>query len=107
MSTPISGLEAAFNQALASSGDLTVHEAAADPHPVYQLRSEKDTPTGYAGLDAASRIVKGVDTQDDLVIDLATKGIVFKDTQATPHYWRLNIDNSGGLVVTDLGTVKP
>lgn len=37
----------------------------------------------------------------------ATKGIVFKDTQGSPHYWRYTVDNSGNLVKTDLGTTIP
>lgn len=56
---------------------------------------------------AGARIPRGLDTTDDVVIDLATKGLVLKDTQATPHYWRLTINNSGALVSTDLGTTKP
>lgn len=54
-----------------------------------------------------ARSTKGVDTTDDVIIDLATKGLVLKDTQATPHYWRVTISNVGGLVTTDLGTTKP
>jgi hypothetical protein len=40
----------------------------------------------------------------DLVIDLATRGLILKDTQGTPHYWRVTVNNSGVLVTTDLGT---
>jgi len=43
-------------------------------------------------------------TVDDVIIDLATKGLVLKDTQATPHYWRVTISNVGALVTSDLGT---
>ena len=67
----------------------------------------KDAASGYAGLNASSRITKGVDTTDDVIIDLATKGLVLKDTQGTPHYWRITIDNVGALVITDVGTTKP
>lgn len=45
-----------------------------------------------------------VTVTDDIVIDLATKGLVLKDTQDPPHYWRLTVDTSGTLVTTDLGT---
>lgn len=69
--------------------------------------SEKNAANGYAGLNAASRTTKGVDTTDDVVIDLATKGLVLKDTQATPHYWRVTISTLGVLTTTDLGTTKP
>lgn len=60
----------------------------------------------YTAL-SGTRITKGVDTTDDIIIDLATKGLVLKDTQASPHYWRITISNVGALVITDLGTTKP
>lgn len=72
-----------------------------------QYTTAKDTASGYAGLNASSRTTKGVDTTDDLIIDLATKGLVLKDTQATPHYWRVTISTTGVLQTTDLGTTKP
>ena len=40
-------------------------------------------------------------------IDLATKGLVLKDTQGTPHYWRVTVSTSGVLTTTDLGTTSP
>ena len=43
----------------------------------------------------------------DLVIDTATRGLVLKDTQSPPHYWRVTVDNTGALVTTDAGTVRP
>lgn len=72
----------------------------------YQKTSEKNASGGYAGL-TGTRITKGADVTDDLVVDSATKGLVLKDTQATPHYWRVTVDNSGSLVTSDLGTSKP
>ena len=74
---------------------------------LYQATSEKDAASGYAGLNASSRTTKGVDTTDDLIVDLATKGLVLKDTQGTPHYWRVTISTLGALVTSDLGTAKP
>ena len=73
------------------------------------------TPTtlgGYGITDGATkngsnRMNLGVDTTDDVIIDDATNGIVLKDTQGTPHYWRVTVDNTGALVTTDLGTTKP
>jgi hypothetical protein len=50
---------------------------------------------------------RGLDTVGTLIIDTATTGVVLKDTQGTPHYWRLTVDNTGSLVTTDLGTTKP
>jgi hypothetical protein len=78
-----------------------------DPHTQYQQESEKDAASGYAGLSAASRTTKGIITTDDLIVNLATKGLVLKDTQATPHYWRLTVTTLGVLVTTDLGTAVP
>lgn len=67
----------------------------------------KNAVSGYAGLNSVSRTTKGVDATDDLVVDSATKGLVLKDTQGTPHYWRITISNAGAIVITDLGTTKP
>lgn len=51
-------LEAAARIAGDAAGDsgLADHVAAADPHPLYQLRAEKNIALGYAGLDAASKL---------------------------------------------------
>lgn len=49
----------------------------------------------------------GAISTEDLIVDLATKGLVLKDTQATPHYWRLTVTTLGVLVTTDLGTAVP
>lgn len=81
--------------------------AVGDPHTQYQQETEKDAVSGYAGLNAVSRITKGADTTDDLIVDLATKGLVLKDTQAPAHYWRVTVTNLGALLVSDLGIVKP
>lgn len=35
---------------------VTAHEAASDPHPGYQLESEKGSANGYAGLDGAGLV---------------------------------------------------
>lgn len=86
---------------------ISDHVALPDPHAQYQQESEKNSANGYAGLNASSRTTKGVDATDDVVIDLATKGLVLKDTQGTPHYWRITISNAGALVITDVGTTKP
>ena len=72
-----------------------------------QNTSQKDAANGYAGLNASSRTTKGVDTTDDVIIDLATKGLVLKDTAGTPHYWRVSVSTLGVLTATDLGTTKP
>jgi len=67
--------------------------------------SGKDAANGYAGLNASSRIVKGVDTTDDIIIDNSAKGPVLKSPNG--HYWRATISNAGAVTWTDLGTTKP
>jgi hypothetical protein len=66
--------------------------------------SAKDTASGYAGLNAASRTTKGVDTTDDLIIDTGTKGLVLKNGTT---YYRVTVSGAGALVVTNIGTTKP
>jgi hypothetical protein len=78
-----------------------------DPHTQYQQEIEKDAVSGYAGLNSVSRITKGVDTTDYIILDLSTTGLVLKDTQGTPHYWQLSVSNTGALTTSDLGTGKP
>ena len=38
------------------AGTVATHAAAADPHTGYQLESEKNAASGYAGLDASSKL---------------------------------------------------
>jgi len=75
--------------------------------PTAEQAANKNAASGYAGLNSVSRTTKGVDTTDDVIIDLATKGLVLKDTQGTPHYWRLSVSTLGVLMTSDLGTTKP
>lgn len=50
---------------------------------------------------------QGLDTLGTIIIDTAATGIILKDTQATPHYWRVKVSNLGVLTTTDLGTTRP
>jgi hypothetical protein len=70
-----------------------------------QATTEKNTANGYAGLNAVSRTIKGVDTTDDIITDSTTKGLVMKSPNG--HYWRSAISNVGVVTWTDLGTTKP
>lgn len=70
-----------------------------------QATSAKDQASGYAGLNSASRITKGAITTDDIIINLATKGLVLKDTDG--HYWRVTVTTLGALTISDLGTSAP
>lgn len=74
---------------------------------LYQLLSQKNAASGYAGLNSVSRTTKGVDATDDLIVDSSGKGLVLKDTAGTPHYWRVQVTTLGLLTITDLGTTKP
>jgi hypothetical protein len=69
-----------------------------------QQTSEKNAANGYAGLNAASRTTRGVDTTDDLIIDTGTKGLVLKNGTT---YYRVTVSGAGALVVTNIGTTKP
>lgn len=78
---------------------------AGDPHTQYQREIEKDAASGYAGLNAASRITKGTITTDDVIVNDATKGPVVIDT-VTGNYFRLSVA-SGVVVATDIGASPP
>jgi len=74
----------------------------------------KDSGLTHANVsDAISKKhTQGTDTSlgiltSDIRMNDATKGLILKDTQGTPHYWRVTVDNSGNLVVTDIGTSLP
>lgn len=71
----------------------------------FESPANKNAANGYAGLNASSRITKGADTTDDLIVDSTTKGLVLKSPNA--HYWRETISNAGVVTWTDLGTTKP
>ncbi|NCW13083.1 MAG: hypothetical protein EBV82_07980 [Chitinophagia bacterium] len=64
----------------------------------------KNAANGYAGLNNVSRTTKGVDTTDDIIVDNASKGLVLKNGST---YYRVTVNGSGVLVVTNLGTTKP
>jgi len=42
-----------------------------------------------------------------VAVDAAAEGFILKDTQATPHYWRVTVSNTGVLTTTDIGTTLP
>ena len=65
----------------------------------------RDAANGYAGLNASTRVDKGVDTTDDVIVDSTTRGVVLKSPNL--HYWRVSISNAGVLTWTDLGLTKP
>lgn len=73
-----------------------------------QALVQKDTASGYAGLNAVSRTTKGVDTTDYILSTDASKGFVLKDDATPPHYWRMKVKIPAGTIdLVDLGTTKP
>ena len=70
-----------------------------------QDTAEKEQVNGYAGLNASSRAICGIDAVSDLIVDHVTKGLVLKDSNA--HYWRLSVSTLGIITTADLGTTKP
>lgn len=77
-----------------------------------QITGTPTTVAGYGISDAATlhnadRVEQGTDTVDDLIVDTSSKGLVLRDSAGPDHYWRITVNTSGVLVVTDLGTTKP
>lgn len=56
--------------------------------------------------DASGTVALATQARDFAVTDSA-KGLVLKDTQATPHYWRVTVSTIGVLTTTDIGTTPP
>lgn len=70
---------------LDTTATVTVHESAPDPHPQYQKESEKDTPGGYAGLDASGKLAASV-LPDSLATDSELAAAITTHEAATdPH----------------------
>lgn len=53
---------------------------------------------------AGNRMVKGVDTTDDVIVDDNSKGLVLRSPDGS--YWRVTVSNLGALSATSLGA-KP
>jgi len=69
----------------------------ADPHTMRHFRN----------ADGSIRAEPRGESVYDIIVDDSAKGLILKDMQATPHYWRFSLNNSGVLVTTDIGTTKP
>jgi len=63
-----------------------------------------NTTTAAEFLTVAGRVRS---TTSDIVVETNTRGLILKDTQATPHYWRITVSTLGVLTTTDLGTSLP
>lgn len=55
----------------------------------------------------ALQIDKVITLSDDVRVNNADGGLILKDHQGTPHYWRVTVSNVGVLIVTDIGTSLP
>jgi len=71
-----SAFDAAGTGEAAATAAVGAHVAAGDPHTGYQLESEKDTASGYAGLDANARLLSTrlQLTATDLLVGRSTVG---------------------------------
>lgn len=112
----------------ASSADLIVGSAPFNAAAAEVARFQSTGQLRLSKTGSAAGILLGLDAQiyrgdsnrldlgandhlqipsGDLRFDTAANGVILKDTQATPHYWRVTIDTTGALVTTDLGTSLP
>ncbi len=103
----IVGVTSGLATSVSAQALMISHIAAADPHTQYQKESEKNIASGYAGLNAVSRVTMGIDVTDYIIIHDNTKGYVFKDDNTPPHYWKQTVTSAGAVVTTDLGIVSP
>ena len=60
------------------------------------------TATEYLTVGGRTR-----STRSDIAVEDNTRGIILKDTQATPHYWRITVTVAGVVTTADLGTSLP
>lgn len=101
---------------IASDGD-TIHFNADGSNADSIIQGDADTVlfTCDAGLDRVGvgialnthafkfQVGGTIGTNDDIEITVASKGLILRDTQGTPHKWRVTVDNTGNLVTSDLG----
>lgn len=54
---------------------------------------------------SARPVTAGADSSSDVIVDLATKGLVLKDSAGV--YWRVTVTTLGALTITNIGSTKP
>lgn len=91
---------------VANSGLIIVVGEFAANTPL-DIRGHASQTAQLAKFGKSTTVQSQIASNGAFVSDLATGGIVLKDTQASPHYWRVTISNVGALVTTDLGTTRP
>lgn len=74
---------------------------------VTQLLNLFDANNTWNGVQtfSARPVTAGVDSSSDVIVDLATKGLVLKDTAGV--YWRVTVTTLGALTITNIGSTKP
>lgn len=83
--------------------DLSLLPLVADSNPAYM-----DLQDLYNAIfTLAAQIDKVLTLSDDVRVNNADGGLILKDHQGTPHYWRVTVSNVGALIVTDIGTSLP
>jgi hypothetical protein len=85
--------------------------------PAYSFETDTNTGIYRVGADQLGFSAGGsnvqtisttaVTTPQDFVVTNSAKGLVLKDTQGTPHYWRVTVSTLGILTTTDIGTTAP
>lgn len=72
---------------------------------IFELIADRfDKVEGYRGHLTSYNYIEA---QSDVVVMNSTKGIVLKDAANPPNYWRLNLDTTGTLTLTNIGRVYP
>lgn len=87
----------------------SIHVTLPDASGTLESQVNKNAVSGYAGLNASSRITKGANVASDyVVISTASYAFVMRDDAATTtHYWGLFVASAGTLSTVDLGTSIP
>lgn len=67
--------------------------------------SQANIVDGYPKLNENTRIIVGVETDDDLVITDSGRGLVLRSDAG--DYFRVTVSDGGSLVVTNIGTTIP
>ncbi|MHB1176068.1 MAG: hypothetical protein ACYCZJ_13195 [Sulfuriferula sp.] len=74
-------------------------------YPTWQEAIRAIATFWNANFNGTNRLIRGVDTTDDAIIDSATTGLVLKDTAGV--YWRVSVSTTGVLTTTNIGSIKP
>jgi hypothetical protein len=110
-----------FGMSGAGVSFISGRAAAGDANSVWHIDSNGLLSFGPGGATARDIFIERVvPTSNKLVhvgaaaggatglwVDTTTPGLILKDSQGTPHYWRVTISNLGVLTSTDLGTSLP